>query len=207
MGLYGRYCLPRLIHFACGLEVCSRQRAKVVPRARGRVLEIGIGSGLNLPFYDRASVSKVWGVDPSPELLRLAAREASKHAFEVELVQARVEDLALDDHSVDTAVVTYALCTIDDPAAALQRIARLLRPGGELLFCEHGAAPDASVRRWQERLQPVWRRLAGGCHLNRAIPSIIERAGFGMLSLDAAYAPGWRPASFHSWGAAVPRSD
>jgi len=181
-----------------------RQREKVVPRAHGRVLEVGIGSGLNLPYYDAARVSKVWGLDPSPEMIRMARRAAAGLPFEVEFIGLPGEEIPLDEGSIDTVVVTYTLCSIPDTAAALGQIRRILRPGGELLFCEHGAAPDASVRRWQDRLNPAWMRLGGGCNLNRPIPALIEAGGFTIRTLETMYLPGWRPVSFNYWGAAVP---
>lgn len=205
MGLYSRYILPRVIHFTCGLKPNMCQREKVVPHARGRVLEVGIGSGLNLPFYDSANVTKVWGLDPAPEMTRIAEGAARSLPFEVEFTGLPGEEIPLEDGSVDTVVVTYTLCTIPDTTAALRQMSRVLRPGGELLFCEHGAAPDARVRRWQDRLNPLWKRLGGGCNLNRPIPTLIEAGGFRIKCLDAMYIPGWRPASFNYWGTAVPR--
>lgn len=205
MGLYRRYILPRVINFTCGLKPSMRQREKVVPRARGRVLEVGIGSGLNLQFYDSTKVSKVWGLDPAPEMTRMAKRAARSVPFEVEFIGLPGDEIPLDDDSVDTVLVTYTLCTIPDTIPALRQMSRVLRPGGELIFCEHGAAPDASVRRWQDRLNPIWKRLGGGCNLNRPIPALIEAGGFRIRSLDTMYIPGWRPASFNYWGTAVPR--
>jgi len=204
MGLYSRYILPKFIHYTCGLKPNMRQRAKVVPRAHGRVLEVGIGSGLNLPYYDAEKVSKVWGLDPAPELTRIAERAARSLPFEVEFIGLPGDEIPLADDSVDTVVVTYTLCTIPDTAAALRQIGRVLRPGGELIFCEHGAAPDASVRLWQDRVNPIWKRIGGGCNLNRPIPALIESAGFRIQDLDTMYIPGWRPASFNFWGSAVP---
>lgn len=174
-----------------------------MPLARGRVLEIGIGSGLNLPFYDTARVSKVWGLDPAPEMTRMAERSARGVPFEVEFIGLPGDEIPLEDHSVDTVLVTYTLCTIPDVVPALRQMRRVLRPGGELVFCEHGTAPDASVRRWQDRLNPLWRRLGGGCNLNRPIPVLIEAGGFRIRTLDTMYIPGWRPASFNYWGTAV----
>ena len=205
MGLYRRYILPRVVHFTCGLKPNMRQREKVVPRARGRVLEIGIGSGLNLPYYDSAKVSKLWGLDPSPEMIRMAKRTAGSLPFEVEFIGLPGDEIPLEDNSVDTVVVTYTLCTIPDTTPVLRQISRVLRPGGELIFCEHGAAPDAGVRRWQDRLNPIWKRLGGGCNLNRPIPALIEAGGFRIKSLDTMYIPGWRPANFNYWGMAVPQ--
>ena len=205
MGLYEKHVLPRIVHFACGLKPAMRQREKVVPRARGRVLELGIGSGLNLPFYDPAKVSKVWGLDPAPEMTRIAERAVRSLAFEVEFIGLSAAEIPLEDDSVDTVVVTYTLCTIPETTPALLQASRVLRPGGELIFCEHGAAPDASVRRWQDRVNPAWKRLGGGCNLNRAVPAMLEAGGFRITNLETLYLPGWRIASFNYWGTAVPR--
>ena len=205
MGLYGKYILPRVVHIACGSKPQMRQREKVVPRAHGRVLEIGIGSGLNLPYYDTANVTKVWGLDPSPEATRMARRAAAALPIDVEFIDLPSERIPLEDHSVDSIVMTYTLCTIPDTTPALHEMRRVLQPGGELIFCEHGAAPDPGVRRWQDRLNPLWKRLGGGCNLNRPIPSLIEAGGFRIESLDTMYIPGWRPASFNYWGTAVPQ--
>jgi len=203
MGLYGRYILPRIVHFTCGLKPNMRQRQKVVPRARGRVLEVGIGSGLNLPFFDAAQVTKVWGLDPSPEITQLAERAARSVSFPVELIGLPGDEIPLEDDSVDTVLVTYTLCSIPDTQPVLRQMARVLRPGGRLIFCEHGAAPEAAVRRWQNRLNPIWKRLGGGCQLNLAIPELIEEGGFRIEEMDAMYIPGWRPASFNYWGTAT----
>ena len=205
MGLYSRYVLPRVVHFSCGLKPNMRQREKVVPRAHGRVLEVGIGSGLNLPYYDASKVSKVWGLDPAPEMTRMAERAAAALPFEVEFIGLPGDKIPLEDDSIDTVVVTYTLCTIPDTTPALRQISRVLRPSGELIFCEHGAAPDESVRRWQNRLNPIWKRLGGGCNLNRPILTIIETGGFRITSLETMYIPGWRPANFNYWGTAVPQ--
>lgn len=205
MGLYEQHVLPRIVHFACGLKPAMRQREKVVPRARGRVLELGIGSGLNLPFYDPGKVSKVWGLDPAPEMTRIAKRAVRSLAFEVEFIGLSAAEIPLEDDSVDTVVVTYTLCTIPETTPALRQASRVLRPGGELIFCEHGAAPDASVRRWQDRVNPAWKRLGGGCNLNRAVPAMLEAGGFRITNLETLYLPGWRIASFNYWGTAVAR--
>lgn len=205
MGLYAKYVLPKLIHFTCGLKPNMRQREKVVPLARGRVLEIGVGSGLNFPFYDSTRVTKVWGLEPAAEMIQLAEPLAAAVPFEVEFIGLPSADIPLEDESVDTVLVTYALCTIQDTLPALHQMSRVLCRGGQLIFCEHGAAPDRSVRRWQDRLNPVWRRLSGGCELNRAIPALIEEGGFRIAGMETMYIPGWRPASFNYWGTATPR--
>ena len=203
MGLYGKYVLPRVVHLACSARPNMRQREKLVPLASGRVLEVGMGSGLNLPFYDARRVTKVWGLEPSPEMSKMASAAVEAVAFDVEFVSAGGEQMPLDSESFDTVLMTFTLCTIPDAERALREIARVLKRGGQLLFCEHGAAPDAGVRRWQNRIDPLWRRLAGGCHLNRDIPGLIRRGGFEITRMDTMYIPGWRPASFNYWGAAA----
>jgi ubiquinone/menaquinone biosynthesis C-methylase UbiE len=203
VGLYARYVLPRLIHLACSGRPTERQREKVVPGASGRVLEVGIGSGLNLAFYDAGKVRKLWGLEPSPEMVSMARAAAASVGFEVEFIGLPGEEIPLDDASVDTVVVTYTLCSIPEPEVALRQMARVLKPGGRLLFCEHGKAPDEGVRRWQERVNPIWRRFSGGCNLNRPIPELIEQGGFQIERLETMYLPGWRPGTFNYWGAAV----
>jgi ubiquinone/menaquinone biosynthesis C-methylase UbiE len=199
---YERRILPYLIDFACGVKPVRRQREKVVPLASGRVLEIGIGTGLNLPHYDKAKVSAIVGVDPALEMHRLARKRMRASGLPVELVGLSAERIPLDDASFDSVLVTYTLCSIPDPLAALREMRRLLRPGGRLIFCEHGAAPDPSVRRWQERLNRVWSPLAGGCRLDRDIPALLKGAGFSSSDLQTAYLPGPRPLTFHYWGTA-----
>jgi len=205
VNLYERYLLPTLVHRTCSGTTSLRQRAKVVPLAQGDVLEVGFGSGLNLPFYDPAKVTKVWGLDPSAELWRMASRAVKDAAFEVEMVPARGENIPLESGRFDTAVMTYTLCTIPDPGRGLREVARVLKPGGRLLFCEHGVAPDAGVRRWQRRLTPLWRRVSGGCHLDRDVPALLQSAGFEVTEMEAAYLPGWSVAGYQYRGAAVVR--
>lgn len=202
MGFYSRFILPRALHFACSLEPLRRQRQKVVPRAKGVVLEVGIGSGLNLPHYDASKVTRVLGLDPAAELTKMARKAAAKVPFEVELVRLPGEEIPLADASVDSIVITYTLCTIDEPVAALRQMARVLKPGGEIHYCEHGAAPDVGVQRWQRRLGPVWTSLAGGCRLDRDIPTLLRDAGLDVSESYESYIPGWRPASYNYWGVA-----
>jgi ubiquinone/menaquinone biosynthesis C-methylase UbiE len=201
---YDRHVLPRLLECGCGLPMVRRQRAQVVPLARGRVLEIGIGTGLNLPHYDRTRVTRITGVDPALAMHPLARRRAAQAGLDVDLVGLSAERLPLPDASFDTVVVTYSLCTIPQPLAALQEMHRVLAPDGRLLFLEHGRAPEASVRRWQDRLQPLWGRIAGGCHLGRDVPLLLGTAGFDAPDLHAAYLPGPRPFTYHYWGEAMP---
>ncbi len=204
MGLYSKYVLPGLVHLTCRTKSLMRQREKVIPLARGRVLEIGIGSGLNLPYYDAEGVKQYWGLDPAPEMLRLAERAARSVPFDVEFLAVPADDIPLESGSVDTVIVTYTLCSIPDTEPALREMARVLDPGGQLIFCEHGAAPDATVRRWQDLLNPLWKRFGGGCHLNRLIPELIEKGGFRIEQMESTYIQGWRPGSFTYWGTAVP---
>ena len=203
MGLYQRYLLPRLVQCACGSPVVDRQRRKVVPRAQGEVLEIGFGSGLNLPHYRRERVTRLWALEPAEGMRALAAPLVAASGLPLHWLDLPGEAVPLPDASVDCVVMTYTLCTIPDAGAALAQIRRVLRPDGRLLFCEHGAAPDAEVRRWQDRLDGPWGRLAGGCHLNREMAPLIASAGFRFGDLQQAYLPKTpRFAGFNSWGCA-----
>ena len=203
MRFYTKYLLPKAVHFVCGTQRIMKQRKKVVSLAEGRVLEVGIGSGLNLPFYDPAKVERVWGLDPSVELWALAEKTAAQVEFNVEFINGDAETIPLDDRSADNVLVTYTLCTVAGVLPSLEEIRRVLKSDGHLIFCEHGAAPDAAVRRWQNRLNPVWKRIAGGCSLNLPIPSLLEQAGFKIRKMDTMYLPGWKPAAFNYWGVAV----
>lgn len=202
---YERHVLPCLLDVACGLAPIRHQREQVVPLAQGRVLEVGIGTGLNLPHYDPRRVRQLVGLDPAMSLHRLAQRRAARAGLAVELIGLSAERIPLDDASFDTVLVTYTLCTIPDPLAALREMRRVLAPGGRLLFCEHGRAPEASVRRWQARLQPLWGRIAGGCQLGRDIPALLHEAGFETPGLHEAYLPGPRPFAYNYWGQAEAR--
>ncbi len=203
MGLYSKYMLPRVVDFACGLKPNMKQRQKVVPRANGRVLEIGVGSGLNFSFYDPERVTGVVGLDPSVEMFELVGDKTDALPFPVEFVEGVAEEIPLGDHSVDTVLVTYTLCTILDVVAALRDMRRVLKDDGTLIFCEHGLAPDENVRKWQHRLNPVWNKLGGGCNLNRNIPALLQDGGFRIRDMDQMYLPGFKPASFNYWGTAA----
>ena len=203
MGFYDKYILPRFINCACGSKPIMRQREKVVPQASGTVLEIGIGTGLNLPYYEAGRVERLIGLDPSEESWALAGERAAHLEFDVEFIGLPGEDIPLDDDTVDTVLVTFALCTIPDPIAALHGMARVLRPGGKLIFCEHGHAPDSGVSKWQERINPVWRRIAGGCNLNRNIPQLLNQGGFNIDELEQMYIPSTpKIAGYNYWGSA-----
>ncbi len=204
MGLYDKYLLPYLIDLACGLKPVHRQRAKLVPQARGRVLEIGIGTGLNLRHYRAEQVDELWGLDPAAQMHRLAEKRMRQAGLEVKLLALPAEEIPAPDHSFDTVVCTYTLCTIAEPLVALREMRRVLKPQGRLLFCEHGLAPDPGVRRWQARLNPWWRPLAGGCNLDRPIPDLLAEAGLSIDRLDSMYLPGPRPMTYNYWGEARP---
>lgn len=191
MSLYDRVVLPRLTHLVMRSSRLAEYRARLLAQAEGEVLEIGIGSGLNLPFYG-AAVRRVVGVDPSPGLARLAERAIARAPMPVELLPVSAEALPLADASIDTAVSTWTLCSIPDPLRALREVRRVLKPGGRLLFVEHGLAPDAGVARWQHRLTPYWRVCAGGCHLDRPVAALVEEAGFALCDLEVGYMPGPR---------------
>lgn len=191
--LYERHVLPHLIDYACGMGAVMKTRAQVVPLAEGEVLEIGIGSGLNLSFYDPARVQRIVGVDPSADMQKLARQRAEQISIPVEMIALELGQIQAEDARFDSIVCTFTLCTIPDAVAALREMRRVLKPGGKLLFSEHGLAPDASVVRWQNRLTPVWKPLAGGCHLNRDIPALLEAGGFTIGQLETSYLKGPRP--------------
>jgi ubiquinone/menaquinone biosynthesis C-methylase UbiE len=203
MGLYDRYILPRLINLACGSKPNMKQREKVVPLAEGEVLEIGVGSGLNFPYYDPDKVQKVWGLEPSEGMRQLARKQLEGSKLEVEMIDLPGEEIPLDANSVDTVLVTYTLCTIPDAQRALRGMQRVLRPGGKLLFCEHGVAPDTGVRKWQHRLNPGWQRFSGGCSINLDIPGLLESSGFHVVVDERMYIPGVKILSYNYWGSAV----
>jgi ubiquinone/menaquinone biosynthesis C-methylase UbiE len=202
MGIYAKYVLPRIIDLAMRNKETAGLRAAWIPRARGEVLEVGIGSGLNLPFYSD-DVQRVYGVDPSVELQRIARRKVVCRPIKLEfLLQSAEEHLPLPDASIDTVVVTWTLCSIADAPRALQQINRVLKVRGHLIFVEHGRSPDADVSHWQEMITPVWKRIGGGCHLNRKIDELITAAGFRIPELKTCYLPGPRPMSYTYQGLA-----
>ena len=203
MSFYENRILPHLIDLACSTKPSQKQREKIVPLAEGDVLEIGFGSGLNLPFYDPRKVRRLWGLEPSEGMRRKAQPLVEASGLDVEFIALPGEDIPLKTDSVDTVVVTFSLCTIPDVIAALEGMRRVLKPGGSLLYCEHGMAPDKSVRKWQRRLNPAWRRVAGGCNLHRNIPKLITRAGFELSVDERMYVPGIRMLSYMYWGRAM----
>jgi len=202
MGLYAKQVLPRFIDFAMRNPETTRLRAEWLPRARGDVLEVGIGSGLNLPFYS-SEVRRIYGIDPSIELQRMARARLAANPIEVEFfTQSAEKPLPLPEASVDTAVLTWTICSIPNATEALRQIKRALRPNGQLIFLEHGRAPDRGVSAWQDRLTPIWKRIAGGCHLNRKIDDLIKSAGFQVAEFTTSYLPGPRPMTYTYQGLA-----
>ncbi len=202
MGLYSKYLLPCLIDLAMRNKDSARLRAEWLPHARGEVLELGIGSGLNLPFYS-SQVERVYGVDPSVELQRVALGRLAASPLKVEfLLQSAEDTLPLPDASIDTVVVTWTLCSIPNSLKALEHARRVLKADGHLIFLEHGRAPDPGPAAWQDRLTPIWKRVTGGCHLNRKIDDLIEAAGFQITQLTTCYLPGPRPMTYTYQGLA-----
>ncbi|GGD08606.1 class I SAM-dependent methyltransferase [Pyruvatibacter mobilis] len=204
MGFYEKHILPRFLDVACGAKPITYQRRKVVPQAEGRVLEIGMGSGLNLPYYDKAKVEMVFGLEPSEGMRERAAPRVKEAGIPVEFIDLPGEEIPLDANSVDTVLLTYTLCTIPDGIKALEGMARVLKPGGKLIFCEHGKAPDMGVARWQDRINPMWKKIAGGCNLNRPIPDMLAEGGFRIEGMEQMYLPSTpKFAGYNYWGQAV----
>ena len=203
MSWYEERILPHLMNFACSASPNQKQRQKIVPEATGEILEIGFGGGLNVPFYDPSKVKKIWALEPSEGMRRMAQSAVNGTDMDIEFIDLPGEQIPLDDNSVDTVLVTYTLCTISDTEAALQAMRRVLKPQGRLLFCEHGKAPDENVARWQNRLNPAWSRIAGGCQMNRDIPALINEGGFSIKIDERMYIPGAKVLCYNYWGSAV----
>ncbi len=203
MSWYEERVLPHMINWACSASPNQKQRQKIVPEAEGEILEIGFGSGLNVPFYDQSKVKKIWALEPSEGMRRKAQAALDEADMDIEFIDLPGEQIPLDDSSVDTILVTYTLCTIADTHAAFEGMRRVLIPGGRLLFCEHGKAPDAEVRRWQDRLNPAWSKIAGGCQMNRDIPALINEGGFDIKVDERMYIPGVKILCYNYWGSAV----
>lgn len=203
MSLYAKYLLPRLIDFAMSSKATTAERTRLIPLASGVVLEIGAGSALNLPFYG-PGVRKLYALDPSQELWRLGRGRVRNAPFPIEFLRSSAESIPVREDTVDTVVSTWTLCTIPDPTAALAEMRRVLKPQGTLVFIEHGWSPDPRVRAWQERLNPLWKRVAGGCNLDRQIEQLIGRAGFQISTLERGYGEGLKPFVYLYRGLARP---
>lgn len=204
MNLYDRYVMPLLIDVCCGMKDIQAQRAALLPRAHGKVLEIGIGTGRNLPFYDPSKLESLQGLDPADQMSPTARKRAIEAGLDVELVTLSAEEIPAPDATYDTVVCTFTLCTIPDPIKALHEMRRVLKPGGQLLFCEHGRSPDEGVQVWQDRLTPWWKPIAGGCHLNRDVPTMLSDGGFRATEIESSYLKGPKPVVWVTRGVAVP---
>ena len=203
MGFYQERMLPWLIDLAMRQSRLAPYRSRIVRAATGRVLEIGIGSGLNLPFYSQG-ITQVLGLDPSRKLLEMTRDAARRSSVPLEVIEGSAENIPLDDRSIDTVVTTWTLCSIQDPRRALAEMRRVLKPGGQLPFVEHGRAPEPRVQWWQDHLTPGWKHLSGGCHLNRPIGELIQNMGFRIERLHTGYMSGPKPLTFMYEGSARP---
>ena len=203
LSFYDKYILPKFLNCACGSKPINYQREKIVPLAEGKVLDVGIGSGLNIPYYNKSKIKYLYGLDPSIELLNLAKPLAKKNELEIEFLECGAEAIPLPNDSIDTVVITYTLCTIPDTQLSNQEIMRVLKPNGKLLFFEHGLAPDINIAKWQKRINPIWNKIAGGCNLNRDIPNLIRSSGLKISNMEEMYLPSTpKFAGYNYWGVA-----
>ncbi len=205
MSFYEKYILPRFLNCACASEPITYQRKKVVPLAEGKILEVGIGSGLNLPFYNKSKIEEIWGIDPSEELNAMAKKVAIKEDINVNFITSSAEDIPFPNDYFDTVLITYTMCTIPSVLQANKEIRRVLKHNGKMIFCEHGVSPDENIKNWQKRLNSIWGKIAGGCNINRNIPMLIKRSGFKIVEMDEMYLPKTpRIAGYNYWGYAKP---
>ena len=203
MSLYENYFLPKLLDFCCGMEGFQNKRSQVVPLAYGRVLEIGIGSGLNFDYYNFDAVTEVVGVDPAVSSVAMAKSRASKFNSKISFIEATAESIDLESATFDSVVIGYSLCTIPEPILALSEARRLLKEDGSLFFMEHGLAPEKSIQKWQHRISPGWKKIAGGCNLDRNIEELILSGGFQFKDLKKKYIKGPKIAAFQFYGEAI----
>ena len=202
--LYEKYALPKILDCSCSTKPVNYQRNKIVPLAKGKVLEIGIGSGLNMPYYEGSSVEKVIGLDPSEELNEIALKKAKDTKLNIDFILNGAEEISLPNNSIDTVLVTYTLCTIPQVSEALNEMKRVLKDDGMFLFCEHGIAPDKNIVNWQNRINPLWGKLFGGCNINRDIPKIIQQSGLKINKLEQMYLPSTpKIVGYNYWGMAT----
>lgn len=206
MGIYNSLLLPPVLHLIMKNRELTQIRKRLIPFARGRVLEVGCGSGLNIPYYGQ-DVRELWAIDPNPVLMSMAYRRAKGAPFSIEFLDCTAEKMPMDDRSFDTAVMTWTLCSVSDPETVLRELRRILKPNGTLLFAEHGTAPDAAVRFWQDRFTPFWVRIAGGCHLNRRPDDLMRATGFRIGHIEKSYIRGPRPFTFMYEGHARAQHD
>jgi len=204
VGLYDKYILPHLLNCTCNQKPFVHQRRKVVPLAKGNILEIGIGSGLNIPFYEAEGIDKIWGIDPSEELIAMAKNQVKDDTPDIELIISKAEEIDFEDDFFDTILMTYTMCTISNLSEAFTELKRVIKPTGKLIFCEHGMAPDENVIKWQNRINTFWPKISGGCNINKEIPSIIESSGFSISDLENMYLPKTpKVLGFNYWGTAA----
>jgi ubiquinone/menaquinone biosynthesis C-methylase UbiE len=201
-GLYNKYVCPHLINLAMQAKPITKQRKKIIPEAKGRVLEIGIGSGLNFKYYNQLNISEVFAVEPDSTLLDKAKISAQKNNISLNIQKISAENLPFENNMFDTIISTYTMCSISNLSMALIEIKRVLKPDGKLIFSEHGKAPDNNIYKWQKRLNPFQKIIAGGCQLDINIPIVIENSGFELSSLQSMYIPGPKFLSYHYWGSA-----
>tara|TARA_B100000900_G_scaffold260567_1_gene222091 strand:+ start:877 stop:1503 length:627 start_codon:yes stop_codon:yes gene_type:complete len=200
---YENYVLPKMLDCCCSTKPISYQRKKIVPEASGTILEIGIGSGLNIPYYKKSKINKVIGLEPSEQLCKMAKKTADDNNFSIDFLVNGAEEIELPSNSIDTILLTYTLCSIPEPYIALKEIMRVMKSDGRILFCEHGIAPDEVVQKWQNRINPLWGKLFGGCNINRDIPNILKNGGFKINSLDKMYLPSTpKIVGYNYWGEA-----
>jgi len=203
LSFYDKYILPKVLNCTCASKPIRYQRDKIVPLAEGVVLDVGIGSGLNIPFYNKSKINYLYGLDPSKELLDIAKSVANEENLEIEFLECGAESIPLPDKSIDTVLITYTMCTIPDVALSNSEIMRVLKDDGKLLFCEHGLAPDKNIAKWQKRINPLWGKIAGGCNLNRDIPKLISSSGFKISNMEEMYLPSTpKFAGYNYWGVA-----
>ena len=204
MSLYDKYLLPHLLNCTCNQKPFIYQRKKVVPFAKGNILEIGIGSGLNIPFYEAEDINKIWGIDPSEELIAMAKKQINDDTPDIEFIISKAEDIDFDDAFFDTILMTYTMCTISNLSEAFREIRRVIKPSGTLIFCEHGIAPDENVVKWQNRINTFWPKISGGCNINKDIPRIVESLGFSITNLENMYLPKTpKVLGYNYWGRAT----
>ena len=204
MSLYDKYLLPHLLNCTCNQKPFIYQRKKVVPFAKGNILEIGIGSGLNIPFYEAEDINKIWGIDPSEELIAMAKKQINDDTPDIEFIISKAEDIDFDDAFFDTILMTYTMCTISNLSEAFREIRRVIKPSGTLIFCEHGIAPDENVVKWQNRINTFWPKISGGCNINKEIPRIVESLGFSITNLENMYLPKTpKVLGYNYWGRAT----
>jgi len=205
--LYNKYILPKVVDWTCKQKPSMKQRIKIIPLAKGDVLEIAIGSGLNFRYYNEKEISSLTGLEPSTEIWELNKHKTEDLNFDFKFINAFAEEIPLENNSFDYVVITYALCTIKNTQKALSEIKRVLKSDGKLLFCEHGLSPDKDVKYWQNNINPFWKMISGGCNLNKDIPKMLVENGFDLVELNKMYIPGWKPASYNYWGVAVVRGE